>query len=268
MKPSFPAMYRLTARGGVGLACDEQGITLGPVILVEALAAGGGRVFRPRPAEEIARTLAQAYDDLAPADIARCLASLDVAAKALEARDLAKASVAVLLKLPDLSVAGFAKLAADPSLKKYSPDPERVPAGEPGGGQSTCASRADNSVPMAQGDGATSTDAPRHARRAVHSLTDGRVVRTDWQDPDDRGRGLGWWVHVRSANGVTCIYGHMDPATTPAVGTVVSRGDYVGDYADPTDGHSTGPHVHVQRKDRAGKDTAPVPNRRWTGTVT
>lgn len=126
MKSPFPAMYRLTARGGVGLACDEQGIALGPVILVEALAAGGGRVFRARPAEEIARTLAQAYDDLAPADIARCLASLDVAAKALEARDLAKASVAaVLLKLPDLSVEGFAKLAADPSLKKYSPDQPR-----------------------------------------------------------------------------------------------------------------------------------------------
>lgn len=122
MKTSFPAMYRLTARGGVGLACDEHGIALGPVVLVEALAAGGGRVFRPRPAEEIARTLAQAYDDLAPGDIARCLASLDVAAKALEARDLTKASVAaVLLKLPDLSVEGFAKLAADPSLKKCSP---------------------------------------------------------------------------------------------------------------------------------------------------
>ena len=60
MTASFPPMYRLTARGGVGLACDEQGIALGPVILVEALAAGHRRVFRPRPAEEIARTLALA----------------------------------------------------------------------------------------------------------------------------------------------------------------------------------------------------------------
>jgi hypothetical protein len=126
MTSSFPPMYRLSARGGVGLACDEQGIALGPVILVEALAAGPGRVFRPRPAEEIARTLALAYDDLAPTDIARCLARLDVAAKALEAGDLAKASVAaVLLKLPDLSVDGFAKLAAAPSLKKYTPSQPR-----------------------------------------------------------------------------------------------------------------------------------------------
>jgi hypothetical protein len=94
MKPSFPAMYRLTVRGGVGLACDEHGIALGPVVLVEVLSAGGGRVFRPRPTEEVARTLAQTYEDLARADIARSLASLDVAAQALEARDLAKAGVA------------------------------------------------------------------------------------------------------------------------------------------------------------------------------
>jgi uncharacterized protein YecT (DUF1311 family)/GH24 family phage-related lysozyme (muramidase) len=66
-----------------------------------------------------------AYGDHAP-DIERCLASLDIAAKALEARDLAKASVAaVLLKLPDLSVDAFARLAADPSLKKYSPGQPR-----------------------------------------------------------------------------------------------------------------------------------------------
>jgi hypothetical protein len=125
MTAHFPPMYRLTPRGGVGLACDEHGIVLGPVVLVEAVAVGSRAQFRPRPAEEVARTFALAYGNLAP-DITRCLASLDVAAKALETGDLAKASVAtVLLKLPDLSVDGFAKLAADPSLKKYSPDQPR-----------------------------------------------------------------------------------------------------------------------------------------------
>jgi hypothetical protein len=57
MKSSFPPMYRLTARGGVGLACDEQGIALGPVPLVESLPAGSRRIFRPRPPEEIARPM-------------------------------------------------------------------------------------------------------------------------------------------------------------------------------------------------------------------
>src|ERR1700732_2590819 len=85
MLPSFPPMYRLTARGGVGLACDERGIALGPVPLVEALAAASRRVFRPRPPEEIARTLALAYGRLGPDDLTRCLAGLDLAARALEA---------------------------------------------------------------------------------------------------------------------------------------------------------------------------------------
>ena len=91
MLSSFPPMYRLTARGGVGLACDERGIALGPVPLVEVLAAGSRRVFRPRPAEEIARTLALAYGRLGPDDLTRCLAGLDIAARALEADDLVKA---------------------------------------------------------------------------------------------------------------------------------------------------------------------------------
>lgn len=124
--PMFSAlapMYRLTARGGVGLACDERGSALGPVPLVEALAAGTRRVFHPRPAEEIARTLALAYGPLSPQDITHCLFMLDIAARALEAGDVAKASVAaVLLKLPDLTAEAFAKLAGDASLKKCSPD--------------------------------------------------------------------------------------------------------------------------------------------------
>ena len=126
MLSSFTPMYRLTARGGVGLACDERGIALGPVPLVEALSAGARRVFRPRPAEEIARTLALAYGPFPPQDLVRCLSALDVAARALEAGDLIKASVAaVLLKLPDLTPEAFAKLAGDPLLKKCSPDQSR-----------------------------------------------------------------------------------------------------------------------------------------------
>jgi hypothetical protein len=187
MKTSFAPMYRLTARGGVGLACDEQGIAVGPVVLVEALAAGGGRGFRPRPAEEIARTLALAYDDLAPADLARCLASLDVAAKALEARDLAKASIAaVLLKLPDLSVEGFAKLAADPSLKKYSPDQPRD-----GRGRWTSDDAGSDAIQVAENEDGTRSDtggilpAPRGNNQQIANRFDRRAWRSVGEvDPD------------------------------------------------------------------------------------
>jgi hypothetical protein len=57
---------------------------------------------------------------------ARRLSGLEVAARALEADDLAKATVAtVLMKLPPLSAEAMAKLARDPTLKKYSPDQPR-----------------------------------------------------------------------------------------------------------------------------------------------
>jgi len=125
MDGSFP-MFRLTARGGDGLCCDRRGIALGPVVLVEAVEANGRRVYRLRPAEEIARALALAYAPFTTDDLARRLSGLEVAARALEADDLAKATVAtVLMKLPPLSADAIAKLARDPTLKKYSPDQPR-----------------------------------------------------------------------------------------------------------------------------------------------
>jgi hypothetical protein len=122
----FDRMYGLSRRGGAGLACDERGVTLGPVALVEALDRGGRRVYRARPSEEIARTLALAYGPFDADDLARRLAGLDVAARALEAGELALAGIAtVLLKLPMLSPDATAKLAAEPTLRKYSPDQPR-----------------------------------------------------------------------------------------------------------------------------------------------
>ena len=119
-------MFRLAKRGGDGLCCDARGVALGPVALVEAAEANGRHVYRPRPAEEIARTLALVYDPFSADDLASRLSGLDVAARALEAGDMAKAAVAtVLLKLPLLSADAMAKLAGDPTLKKYSPDQPR-----------------------------------------------------------------------------------------------------------------------------------------------
>src|SRR5690242_9180726 len=115
-------MFRLAPRGRRGLACDEKGVALGPIVLVDALSSNGKSVYTVRPAAEIARTLALAYGPLAADELARRLSGLDVAARALEAGDLAKAGIAtVLLKLPPLTANAFAKLAREPTLRKYSP---------------------------------------------------------------------------------------------------------------------------------------------------
>ncbi len=143
MDGSVP-MFRLTARGGDGLCCDRRGIALGPVALVEAADANGRRVYRLRPAEEIARALALAYDPFTTDDLARRLSGLEVAARALEADDLAKATVAtVLMKLPPLSTEAMAKLARDPMLKKYSPDQPRDERGRWTSGESADAGADD-----------------------------------------------------------------------------------------------------------------------------
>jgi hypothetical protein len=116
---SFEQTYRLAARGGSGLACDDAGVALGPVVLIDSAKRQGRRIYRTRPADEIARTLALAYAPFTADDLAWRLAGLDVAARALEGGDLALATVAtVLLKLPPLTPPALAALAAEPTLKK------------------------------------------------------------------------------------------------------------------------------------------------------
>jgi len=126
MTQPMMTVFRLTPRGGLGLACDEKGVALGPTVLVDALSSDGKSVYEVRPAAEIARTLALAYGAIAADELARHLRGLDLAARALEAGDLAKAGIAtVLLKLPPLTAEAFAKLARERTLRKYSPDQPR-----------------------------------------------------------------------------------------------------------------------------------------------
>src|SRR6202043_2167167 len=113
----------------------------------------------------------------------RCLAGLDLAARALEAGDLVKASVAtVLLKLPDLTVEAFAKLAGDPALKKYNPDQPRDDHGRWTSGDT--ASDAPGSEQVAANDDGTRTDvggilpAPRGNNQSIAYRFDRRQWRS------------------------------------------------------------------------------------------
>jgi hypothetical protein len=95
------------------------------VALVEKAETNGRYVYRVRPAEEIARALALAYDPFSADDLARRLSGLEVAARAVEAGDMAKAMIAtLLLKLPPLSADTMAKLVRDPTLKKSKSLPQ------------------------------------------------------------------------------------------------------------------------------------------------
>jgi RHS repeat-associated protein len=86
----------------------------------------------------------------------------------------------------------------------------------------------------------------------VTAVRDGTVFRAGYQVPGHPDQGLGWRVSIRSEDGTYDQYGHMDPNTTPKVGAKVKAGDSIGDYADPTNGDSSGPHVHYERRDQSG----------------
>jgi murein DD-endopeptidase MepM/ murein hydrolase activator NlpD len=98
---------------------------------------------------------------------------------------------------------------------------------------------------------------PQVSARSVYSLGGGVVSGVGWQHPDNHGAGMGWRVYVTEPDGSRTGYGHMDPASTPRRGQRVQPGDLLGQYASPTNGRSTGPHVHVQRYDPRGNIVDP-----------
>lgn len=235
MDGSIP-IFRLAKRGGAGLCCDARGVALGPVALVEAAEANGRRVYRSRPAEEIARTLALAYDPFSPDDLARRLSGLDVAARALEAGDTAKAAVAtVLLKLPPLSADALAKLAHEPTLKKYSPDQPRDERGRWTSSSGAADANADGSpsarpVQVAANDTGATSDAggivPAADKQKTNDppsmplvLPDGTTVRNN----DDNGPLMSRVRDIRevaaAGRRVGTTYQQLlhNPATAPGV---------------------------------------------------
>jgi hypothetical protein len=55
MNIAFERSYRLVARGGMGLACDKNGVTLGAAELVRRRPEpGGGQHYEVRPFDKLA----------------------------------------------------------------------------------------------------------------------------------------------------------------------------------------------------------------------
>jgi hypothetical protein len=123
------------------LACDGQGIALGPTPLVVATGKGGAGRCSVIPIEGLEQALTLAYGAQSPATVKRCHAGLRRIAARLEEGDVASAGVeAVFLRFDPISRGGMAKLRnADDLLKDGTAwqDQPRVPAGETGGGQWT-----------------------------------------------------------------------------------------------------------------------------------
>ncbi len=112
MTIAFARAYSLVPRGEAGLACDDDGVALGPVRLVEAVAdPSGRRRYRMRPASEVAEALRLAYGST-PDEIERWRRCLARVTQLLTAGERAQACIqAVLLAFPAVAPEGMAKLA-------------------------------------------------------------------------------------------------------------------------------------------------------------
>jgi hypothetical protein len=138
---TFPwtQLYRLVPRGGAGLACDQDGITLGAANLVRSrLGERGRRHCDVQPPQTLRRVLAAAYGPQPDEVVERLHRGLRRAAARLEAGDLAHAGIeTVMLALPELAPRAMAKLAGIADLGKRGDaweSEDRDPAGEPDGG--------------------------------------------------------------------------------------------------------------------------------------
>jgi hypothetical protein len=176
--------YRLVARGGAGLACDEEGVALGALLALvhTRLDAGGVRHCEARSPDEIGRALRAAYGPQPDEVVLRLHRGLRRAAARIEADDLCLAGIeAVLLGLPDLTPGAMAKLADIADLEKgaaWETEP-RIPAGQTGGGQWTTGggASADNFKPA----GHAPAESARDEQRAL-PIDDG-VYRPDVDKP-------------------------------------------------------------------------------------
>jgi len=129
--------HRLTPRGGNGLACDRDGVALGPVALVTTQKTTSGKVrYHLRPAKELEKAFAFAYGPKPPGTFVRWHQGLNRVAQALDQGQGALAAIsAVQLGLPEIAPERMAKLARSSLTKAYNPDEARVPAGDPAGGE-------------------------------------------------------------------------------------------------------------------------------------
>jgi hypothetical protein len=90
----------------------------------------------------------------------------------------------------------------------------------------------------------------------VVPVRDGTVDVVGWVNPDNQNQGIGYRVRIDTGDGYTDSYGHLTPDSAPPVGTTVVAGEtIIGTMGNPSNGVTTGPHVHVERRETSSGAT-------------
>lgn len=154
MNAPFARTFRLVSRGGAGLACDDDGVALGPVSLVEAFRDERGKLrFRAKPLADLGKAMRLAYGDAEGEAIARHHKGLSRIAELLAAGESTRARIhAVQLGFPDIGDDGMEKLARAENLGKLRSwtDERRNDNPELGGGFWVSSTNGASATPKTQ----------------------------------------------------------------------------------------------------------------------
>jgi Mannosyl-glycoprotein endo-beta-N-acetylglucosaminidase len=233
MNAPLSQTFRLAPRGGSGLACDDAGVALGPVNLVEAFRDAEGRLrFRTRPAADLAKALTLAYGADAEIMVARRHQGLARVAELLAAGEGARARIhAVLLRFPDVDDEGMAKLTRAATLGKFNPDwasEDRAPKGQPGAEEWTSTGGGGGTAKTPKKKAPPPEDVPAKKRRFVGAhFDDAQKAADQLHVPVENVLGLsalegGWGVTSRFAKEGNNYFGVYYPAPY-ATGMIVAN---------------------------------------------
>lgn len=96
--------------------------------------------------------------------------------------------------------------------------------------------------------------------RRFYSAESGVVETLGWENPNDQTQGYGFRIKIRAVSDESLfVYAHVDPSSTRAFeGLLVSKGEYIGQYASPANGGATGPHLHFEWWSKSGTRLDPA----------
>jgi RHS repeat-associated protein len=142
------------------------------------------------------------------------------------------------------------KPANSPDLKTPAATPNKDPAAVAQPGPVT-AQDTRLLVPINQ------TQQPEKTK--VLAVSDGVVSDIGWQNPKDFDQGFGYRLKIETIDGKQVwTYAHMGPDSIQVYpGQLVLKNEYIGNYAVPANGNATGPHLHLELRN---KDGTPVLN--------
>lgn len=85
------------------------------------------------------------------------------------------------------------------------------------------------------------------------------MIVAGWENPKSHAQGFGFRLRIRAPSGDAFVYAHVDPTTnTLSAGDLVTKGQWLGTYADPPNGLATKAHLHFEWRDSAGRAQDPT----------